>query len=148
MVLDLETVAAEIGKRHGIKITKDDPVMMMVTTNTMLIQELHHELQNFLADAASKNEASVARYSQDIKAISNKILNEAAQQAQDIINAALVDSKAGLQAAITQSVQTKTANIKAQLEPSIGRARLAANMSLAAACVAILAAGVVLWTSL
>jgi len=36
MAIDLDAVAAEIGKRHGIKICKDDPVMIVVTMIALL----------------------------------------------------------------------------------------------------------------
>jgi len=49
---------------------------------------------------------------------------------------------------IAQAIQTKTASIKAKLEPSIERVEHAAKMSLVAACVAVLAAGITLWASL
>jgi len=46
---------------------------------------------------------------------------------------------------VAQVVQSKTASIKAKLEPSIKRVEQAAKMSLAAACLAALATGIALW---
>jgi len=64
MATDLKTVAEEIGKRHGIKISKDDPAMIMVTANDMLIEDLYQQIQNMLAQIASENEAAITRYQQ------------------------------------------------------------------------------------
>jgi len=148
MATDLKTVAEEIGKRHGIKISKDDPVMILVTANNMLIEELYQQIQNMLAQIASENEVAITRYQQSIKDISSGMLKEAAAQSQSIINKTLTDSKAALQTTIAQAVQMETDNIKAQLEPPIERAKQAAYISFVAACAAILAAGIALWTAL
>ncbi|WP_369126238.1 hypothetical protein [Ventosimonas gracilis] len=83
-----------------------------------------------------------------MSAIVNQMLGEAKNQAQAIINKTLIESKKDLQEAITQTVQTRTANIKAQLEPSIERARQAAYISLMAGCVAVLASGIAFWAAL
>jgi len=53
-----------------------------------------------------------------------------------------------LQATVAQAVQMETAKISAQLKPSIERARQAAYMSFMAACAAVLAACIALWTAL
>jgi len=73
---------------------------------------------------------------------------EAKGQAQAIINKTLASSKEALQEVVAQTVQVKTASIKAKLEPSSARVEQAAKISLVAACVAVLATGVVLWTAL
>jgi len=148
VAIDLDAVAAEIGKRHGIRITKDDPIMLIVTVIALLEQEMFQQKQSLMADVVSEIEAFITRNNEYITAIVNKILNEAKGQAQAIINQTLTESKASLQEVVAQVVQSKTASIKAKLEPSIERVEHAAKMSLAAACVAALAAGIALWVSL
>jgi len=109
---------------------------------------MFQQKQYLMGEAVSEVEAFITRNNEYISAIVNKMLGEAKDQAQAIINKTLAESKAALQEAVGQAVQIKTANIKAQLEPSIERAKYAANMSLIAACVAVLAAETVLWASL
>jgi len=148
MAIDLDAVAAEIGKRHGIKMTRDDPIMIVVTMIALLEQEMFQQKQHLMGEAVSEVEAFITRNNEYISAIVDKMLNEAKGQAQAIINKTLTESKNALQEVIAQAIQTKTTSIKAKLEPSIERVEHAAKMSLAAACVAVLAAGVVLWASL
>ncbi|KXU36463.1 hypothetical protein AXE65_04885 [Ventosimonas gracilis] len=61
MALDLEAVAAEIGKRHGIKITKDDPIMILVTVIALLEQEMFQQKQKLMTDVVSEVEAFMTR---------------------------------------------------------------------------------------
>jgi len=148
MDIDLDALASEIGRRHGLKLDKDDPVMIMVTAVAMLKKEALQKEKDLWTAVVSEVEAFMTRYNQNATETCNQMLREAAAQAQSIVNKSLKESKEALQEVVVQSVQTQTANIKAQLEPPIERARQAANMSLIAACVAVLAAGVVLWASL
>jgi len=148
MAIDLDAVAAEIGKRHGIKISKDDPIMIVVTMIALLEQEMLQQKQHLMGEAVSEVEAFIMRNNEYITAIVNKMLNEATGQAQAIINKTLAESKDTLQEAIAQAVQAKTVSIKTKLDPSIQRVEHAAKMSLVAACFAVLAAGIVLWASL
>jgi len=148
MAIDLDVVAAEIGKRHGIKITRDDPIMIVVTMIALLEQEMFQQKQYLIGEAVSEVEAFITRNNEYITAIVNKMLSEAKGQAQAIINQTLIESKASLQEVVAQVIQSKTASIQAKLEPSIVRVEHAAKMSLAAACVAVLAAGIALWAAL
>ncbi|KXU38683.1 hypothetical protein AXE65_12455 [Ventosimonas gracilis] len=148
MDIDLDALAAEIGRRHGLKLDKDDPIMIVVTAVAMLEQEMFRHKQKLMAEVVSEVEAFMTRNNEYISTIVNQMLGEAKNQAQAIINKTLIESKKDLQEAITQTVQTRTANIRAQLEPSIERARQAAYMSLMAGGVAVLAAMIVLWASL
>jgi len=148
MDIDLDALTAEIGRRHGLKLDKDDPIMIAATAIAMLEGEALNHKEVALAGFVSTLEAAMTRYNQNATETCNKMLREAAAQAQGIVNKSLKESKEALQEAVGQAVQSKTASIKAQLEPSIERARQAANMSLIAACVAVLAAGIVLWASL
>jgi len=148
MVIDLDAMEAEIRKRHGIKISKDDPIMIMVTMIALLEQELLQEKKNQLSDFVSVMEAFMTRYNQNASAISNQMLSQTASQVQSIINKTLSESKEALQHAIEQSIQTKTASIKKQLEPSIRRVEKTASTSLVVACVTALAAALALWASL
>jgi len=147
MAIDLDAVAAEIGKRHGIKITRDDPIMIVVTMIALLEQEMFQQKQHLMGEAVSEVEAFISRNNEYITTIVNKMLGEAKGQAQAIINKTLTESKDALQEVIAQAIQTKTASIKTKLDPSIKRVEHAAKMSFAAACVAVLAAGIVLWAS-
>jgi|GEM_PF-1071722 len=145
MDIDLDALAAEIGRRHGLKLDKDDPIMIMVTAVAMLKKEALQKEQDLWAAVVSEVEAFMTRYNQQATTTCSHMLREAATQAQSIINKTLQESKAALQTVVGQAVQINTANIKKQLEPSIERARQAANMSLVAGCVAVLAAGIALW---
>jgi len=147
MDIDLDALASEIGRRHGLKLDKDDPIMIMVTAVAMLKKEALQKEQDLWAAVVSEVEAFMTRYNQQATTTCNQMLREAAAQAQSIVNKSLKESKEALQEAVGQSVQTQTASIKKQLEPSIERVEYAAKMSLAAACVAVLAAGGVLWAS-
>jgi len=147
MDIDLDALAAEIGRRHGLKLDKDDPIMIMVTAVAMVKKEALQKEQDLWAAVVSEVEAFMTRYNQSATEACNKMLKEAATQAQSIVNKTLKESKESLQAAVGQAVQAKTADIKKQVEPLIERTRHAANMSLVASCVAVLAAGVVLWSS-
>jgi len=148
VAIDLDAVVSEIGKRHGIKISKDDPIMIVVTMIALLEQEMFQQKQYLMGEVVSEVEAFITRNNEYISTIVNKMLNEAKGQAQAIINKTLTESKITLQEVIAQAVQAKTASIKAKLEPSIERVEHAAKMSLVAACVAVLAAGMMLWASL
>jgi len=148
MAIDLDSVAEEIGKRHGIKISKDDPIMIVVTMIALLEQEMFQQKQQLMGEALSEVEAFITRNNEYISTIVNKMLNEAKGQAQEIINKTLTESKDALQEVIAQAIQTKTASIKTKLEPSIKRVEFAAKMSLVAACVAVLAVVVVLLATL
>jgi hypothetical protein len=140
---ELEETIKEIAAKHGIAIGRDDPILILQTLNNRLIQASQKAQQEMLDQYKTELEGISLRWSTDAK-----------DKAERIVNASLYASKAAMDQSLRDGAKEMVNTIKAEVEASINRIRSPitdANriglMNIAASCITLLAAAVLLWAT-
>lgn len=139
-----DDVIAEVAARHGIAIGRDDPILVLHTMNDRLLKESAAAQQALLDAYTRELEASTARWSAD-----------AADRADRILHAALTGSKETLATAVQEGAMATATSVRTEVDAALVRitaklqdARQIAMLNVVAACITLLAAGIVVWSSL
>jgi multidrug efflux pump subunit AcrA (membrane-fusion protein) len=136
----IDETIKEIAVKHGIAVGRNDPILILHTINERLMQ-----------DSTAAQQEILDRFKEELEAIAHRWGNDAKNKAERTLNAALVASKEAMQegALITTDV------IRREIEASVKKiaipireSRRAAIMNMAAAGMALIAAGLVLWTTM
>ncbi|MGL5290314.1 MAG: hypothetical protein ACRC9T_00100 [Vibrionaceae bacterium] len=138
----LNEMVKEIALKHGITVSRDDPIMILHTLNERLIQE-----------NAAAQKAHFDTFKSELEEIAHKWSHDAKNKADRTLNAALIASKEVMTAATEENAKTIALTVKQeiettldlQLQSAISQARRLSLISLTAAAMAILAASVTLW---
>ena len=125
-----ETIKA-IAARHGIAVSRDDPILVLQTINDRLMQDSQAAQQEILEGFKSELEAIAHRWGEDSKG-----------KAERTLNAALAAKAAA------EAVQREFDASAAKLAGSIREARRVSMLNMAAAGLAVLAAALALWASM
>jgi hypothetical protein len=125
----MDDVIAEVAARHGIAIGRDDPILVLHTINARLLQQ-SAAAQQALLDAFSRElEASASRW-----------------------DTALAGSKETVACTLQEGAITTAAMLRAEVDAALAQvaarlqdARRIALLNVAAACITLAAAGIVVW---
>lgn len=139
----IEELIREIAAKHGIAVGRDDPILILQTINTKLMQ-----------DSAAAQEAILDAFKSELESIANRWGDDAKEKAERTLNAALAASKEamtrGMQDAAkvaAEAVRHEIETVTAKLTAPIREARRVAIMNMIAAGMAVAAAGIALWAS-
>ena len=95
----MDEAIQEIAVKHGVVLSKDDPILILQTMNERLIEENRKSQQEILD-----------QFREEMESISSKWRVDAKEKAEKVLNAALSSSKEAmtklLQEAINESVQS------------------------------------------
>ncbi|MGL4733613.1 MAG: hypothetical protein ACRCWB_00570 [Enterovibrio sp.] len=138
----LDEIVKEIALKHGVTISRDDPIMILHTLNELLLKENSVAQKALLDTFKSEIEGISLKWSQDVK-----------NKAERTLNAALIASKESIAAAAEENAKAIALTAKREIEASltlqlqsiISRARRLSLINLAAAAMTIFAASIVLW---
>jgi hypothetical protein len=140
---EIEETIKEIAAKHGIAVGRDDPILILQTLNNRLMQANHKAQQALLDQYKSELEGISLRWSADAK-----------EKAERILNASLTASKSAMEQLLRAGTKEAVATITSEVDASINRiSRLIKDanriglMNIAAACITLLAAAVLLWTT-
>ncbi len=93
-----DSAIQEIALKHGVVLSKDDPILILQTMNDRLIEE-SRQVQALL----------LAQFREEMESISSQWKHDAQEKAEKVLNAALVASKEAmaklLQESSSESVQ-------------------------------------------
>lgn len=139
----LEDTIREIATRHGIAVGRDDPILVLHTLNERLLQ-----------DSASAQQELLERFQQELESLRQRWAVEARQQADRTLHSALDLGREALQGmqrdaatAAGQGIRQEIDALMSRLEASGRESRRVALMNLAASCMTVFAAGLVLWSA-
>ena len=140
----IEELIREIAVKHGIAVGRDDPILILQTINTRLMQ-----------DSQAAQQEILDRFKEELEAIAHRWGDDAKGKAERTLNAALAASKAamakGMQdggKAAAEAVRRELEAAAAQLAAPIREARRVSYMNIVAAGMAVFAAALALWASL
>lgn len=140
----IEELIREIAVKHGIAVGRDDPILILQTINTRLMQ-----------DSQAAQQEILDRFKEELEAIAHRWGDDAKGKAERTLNAALAASKEamakGMQdggKAAAEAVRRELEAAAAQLAAPIREARRVSYMNILAAGMAVFAAALALWASL
>jgi hypothetical protein len=140
----LEDLIQEIAAKHGIVVSRDDPILVLQTMNYRLLQE-----------SAQAQQVQLDHYKEELEALSLRWGNDAKGKAERILNLALQASKDSIVQATQHAAATTAATVAVEIDSALARLRQAvldahrvAMLNVVAACITMAAAGVALWTAL
>jgi 2C-methyl-D-erythritol 2,4-cyclodiphosphate synthase len=140
---ELEELIKEIAVKHGIALGRDDPILILQTLNNRLLQASQKAQQALLDQYKAELEDLSLRWSTDAK-----------EKAERILNASLDASIVAMEQLMRASAKEMLTTIKAEIDASLNRINRPIKetnriglMNLAASCITLLAAAVLLWTT-
>ena len=140
---EIEETIKEIAAKHGIAVGRDDPILILQTLNNRLMQANQKAQQDMLDQYKSELEGISLRWSTDAK-----------EKAERILNVSLDASKAAMERLLRAGATEVVTTIKAEVDASLNRisgpvkdANRIGQMNIAASCITLLAAAVLLWTT-
>lgn len=134
----------EIAAKHGLAVSRDDPILVLQTINSRLLQDGAKAQQAQLDRFKEEMEELSQRWSMDAKLKAERILDAALAAAREAMDGAMQEG--GAQAA--RAARREIDGALQQLAASVRAAHAVALLNIAAGCLAILAAAVALWTVL
>jgi chromosome condensin MukBEF ATPase and DNA-binding subunit MukB len=107
---ELEELIKEIAVKHGIALSRDDPILILQTLNNRLLQASQKAQQALLDQYKAELEELSLRWSADAK-----------EKAERILNASLDASKVAMEQLMRASAQEMITTIKAEVDASLNR---------------------------
>jgi hypothetical protein len=133
----------EIATKHGIVVSRDDPILVLQTINLRLMQ-----------DSAKAQQAMLDHYKEELEGIALRWGNDAKEKAERILNASLAASKATMEQAMDEGAKRAAAAVAGELKAvlggaaaRVGDARKIAWLNVAASFITLCAAAIVLFTA-
>ena len=140
----IEDLIREIATKHGIAVSRDDPILVLQTINSRLLQ-----------DSAKAQQVQLDAYKQEMEASAHQWANDAKEKAERILNASLNASNDAVAAVMMKGSEAVGERLQSELEALIARlsrpiieAQRLAMVNIAASIITMLAAAVALWAGL
>jgi len=137
---ETDELIKEIAVKHGIAVSRDDPIMILQTINNRLLQDTERAQQALLETYKEELEALSTRWSEDVK-----------DKSQRIVNASLYASKNAMAESVQESAKAASTLLKNELESilipirkSIKEARMIGILNIAASAITLTALAIVL----
>ena len=140
----IEELIREIAAKHGIAVGRDDPILILQTINTRLMQDSQAAQQEILDRFKEELEAIAHRWGDDAKGKAERTLNAALTASREAMMKGMQD---GAKAA-AETVRRELGAATAQLAAPIRESKRVALMNMVAAGMAVVAAGLALWASM
>ena len=144
MADQVEELIKEIAAKHGIAVSRDDPILVLQTINNRLMQ-----------DSSKAQQAQLDQYKEELEALALRWGTDAKDKAERILNAALTASKGAMDKAMQENAKSTTATVRAEVDAALGRvagqvkdARRIGLLNVLASCITLAAAAVALWVAL
>ena len=139
----VDKLIAEIAARHGLAVSRDDPIMVLQTINSLLLHE-----------TARSQQAQLDQFKQEMEALTLRWENDATGKAESILNAALTAGKDAMWSVMQDGAGAASIAMRAEIDAGlnqihalIGRARRIALIGMTASCFTLLAAAIALWVA-
>ncbi len=140
----IEDLIREIASKHGIAVSRDDPILVLQTINSRLLQ-----------DSAKAQQVQLENYKEEMEALAHRWGIDAKEKAERILNASLTASNDAVAVVMAKGSEAASKILKSELEAQIARlgspiieAQRLAMMNIAASIITMLAAAIALWAGL
>lgn len=102
----------EIAIKHGVVLSKDDPILILQTMNERLIEE-----------SREAQAAMLVQFREEMEGISSQWRDDAKEKAEKIINAALAGSKEAMAKLLLESTNASVQSVERMISVSLAEAR-------------------------
>lgn len=109
---NFDAAIQEIAVKHGVVLSKDDPILILQTMNDRLIEE-----------ARQAQAAMLTQFREEMESISSQWRDDAKEKAEKIINAALAGSKEAMARLLLESTNISVQSMERMISDSLREAR-------------------------
>lgn len=140
----LEELIKEIAAKHGIAVSRDDPILVLQTINNRLMQDSSKAQQVQLDHYKEELEALALRWGNDVKTKSERILNASLVASKDAMGRVMQEGAKATAKSVRVEIEAALAGVASQIQD----ARRISKLNVMASCITLLAAAVALWVAL
>ena len=140
----LEELIKEIASKHGLAVSRDDPILVLQTINNRLLQ-----------DSSKAQQAQLDQYKEELEQLALRWGNDAREKAERILNASLAAAKDAIDQLMQEAARNTTAGVATEIDTALAKlagpmrdAHRIAKLNVFAACVTMAAAATALWAVL
>jgi hypothetical protein len=140
----IDEIVREIADKHRVVVSRDDPILILQTINNRLLHHGKIAQREMLEYHKAELESIAMRWSEDAK-----------DKAERILNASLAASKESMEKLmlsgareITEVVQSDIENTLKHINKPLRDAQKIAVLNIVSASISIIAAAIVLWTTI
>ena len=145
---EVDELIREIAAKHGIAVSRDDPILVLQTIN--------HRLMEDCSKACSKaQQIQLDQCKEGLEDLARRWGNDAKNKAERILNAALLAGKDAMDREMNEGAKALAMAVRAEVDLSLGEvtgliqnARRLVIFNVVAACITLLAAAMALWVLL
>lgn len=137
----IEELIREIAVKHGIAVARDDPILVLQTINSRLLQ-----------DSASAQQTLLTQFKEELEAVSLRWQTDSKEKAERVLSAALSASKTAMEKLLHDGAITTAKLARSEVDAALRQvedrtreARHTALINLAASCLTITAVAVTLY---
>lgn len=141
---EIEDLIRVIATRHGIVVSRDDPIFVLQTINDRLMQ-----------DSLKAQQIQLDRYKEELEALALRWGEDAKGKAERVLNAALAGSKEAMRQLMDDGAKAAALSVRAEIDVTLGTfaapirdSMRVAILNVVASCITLLAAAIVMWVSL
>lgn len=146
MTDQINELIKQIAVTNGIAVSRDDPIMILQTVIHKLIQDNEKSQQAILAEYKEEQEALAMKWGKEAKEISDRILNAALKAGKDTMLEMIQESAATTSG---DDVIRKDLNtVIKKVHKNVSETRTIAIINIFASCFTLIAATLVLWTTM
>ena len=143
MADQVEELIKEIAAKHGIAVSRDDPILILQTINARLMQ-----------DSAKAQQAMLDQYKEELEALALRWGNDAKAKAERILNVSLTASKEATAKLMQEGAKEAAVSVRGEIDVALRRvadpvrdARRIGALNVAASCITCVAAAIALWAA-
>lgn len=144
MADQVDELIKEIAVKHGIAVSRDDPILVLQTINNRLMQDSSKAQQAQLDQFKEELETLALRWGLESKTYAERILNAALAASKDTMNQGMQEAAKSTALAVQGEIDQALSRLSAPVQ---GAHRIA-MINIAASCITLLAAAVALWVVL
>ena len=137
----------EISSRHGVSVSRDDPIMILHTLNEYLVARNQANNLELTRELNSQLEIMRQQWVDAAHSSLDKTLEKAIFASQSEIQKVVDDVKNAVGLAISQEVDACIKKLPNRLNKEIEDIRLVARLNFIACCMVCIASGLAVWAS-
>ena len=141
---DIDELIKEIAAKHGVAVSRDDPILVLQTINKRLME-----------DSSKAQRMQLDRYKEELEDLAARWGTNAKDKAERILSAAMLAGKETMDKQMNDGAKALALAVRTEIDDSLAGvanlardARRVAIFNVVAACITLLAAGVALWVAL
>jgi hypothetical protein len=140
----LEELIKEIAVKHGMAVSRDDPILVLQTINNRLMR-----------DSAKAQQIQLDQYKQELEALALRWGSDAKDKAERILNASLAAGKNNMDLVMREGARMTAVSVRAEIDAALAHvaapirdARRISMLNVIASCITLSAAAIALWVVL